>query len=217
MIRRTRGLSEADWGRLEKRAELLESRTGIQVVVTVTPRSDAYPEIPWKAFSLGVAVASPVALLLAGSVGAASMGMLTMILAFGLLLALLAIFVPCGGRLLLGRARAEQEVLQRAEGIFLERELFRTRERHGVLLLASLYERRLVLLADARVRATLGPDELACPVSAALPFLSRGLVAEGMEIALGELEARLLARGFSGGGGDELGDEVIVDPRGEGG
>ncbi len=207
-----RGLGEADRERLEKRATLVETRTGAQVVVAVAPRSDAYPEIPWKAFGLGVAVASPAAVWWAEAAGLAVLPPLAAVLAAGLLLALAAIFIPSIGRLLVGNARADREARQHAGGIFLERELFRTRERDGILLLASLYERRLVLLADARVRATLGPEELARPVAAAVPLLSRGRTAEGLLAALEELEAVLLARGFAGGGADEIAEELIVDP-----
>lgn len=207
-----RGVGEADRERLEKRASLLEGRTGVQVVVAVTPRSDAYPEIPWKAFALGVAVSSPAAVWWADAAGLAVLAPLAAVLAAGLVLALAAVFVPSIGRLLVGSGRAEREARQHAGDIFLERELFRTRERDGILLLASLYERRLVLLADARVRATLGPEELARPVAAAIPLLSRGRTAEGLLAALEELEAALLARGFRGGGADEITEELIVDP-----
>ncbi len=213
MTRRMRGLDEADRERLERRATLVEARTGAQVVVCVTPRSDAYPEVPWKAFSLGVAAAAPAAVWLAASGEKASViPPLVAILAAGLVLALAAIFIPSIGRLLVGNERADREVRQQAGGFFLERELFRTRERDGILLLASLYERRLVLLADARVRATLGPEELARPMGAAIPLLSRGRTAEGLLAALEELEAVLLARGFAGGGTDEIAEELIVDP-----
>ncbi len=183
------------------------------MVVAVTPRSDAYPEIPWKAFASASPSRRRPPCCWPRPLGPRRSPLLTAVLAVGLVAGPRGHLRPArSGGSSLGSGRAEHEARQHAGGIFLERELFRTRERDGILLLASLYERRLVLLADARVRGMLGPEELARPVTAAIPLLSSGRTAEGMLAALEELEAVLLARGFTGGGADEIAEELIVDP-----
>lgn len=42
---------------LDPRVAEVEKRTGVQIVVAVIEKSDSYPELPWKAFALGAAVA----------------------------------------------------------------------------------------------------------------------------------------------------------------
>jgi uncharacterized membrane protein len=42
---------------LDQRIAEVEKLTGVQIVIAVIERSDAYPELPWKAFALGAAVA----------------------------------------------------------------------------------------------------------------------------------------------------------------
>lgn len=45
--------------------------------------------------------------------------------------------------------RAEAEVRQHAQAMFLERGVFQTRDRTGLLLMISLFEHRIVILPDA--------------------------------------------------------------------
>ena len=55
-MRRT--LTQQERARLKGRVAEAEARTGAQLVVAVIDRCDAYPELPWKAFALGVATTS---------------------------------------------------------------------------------------------------------------------------------------------------------------
>ena len=41
----------------------IEARTGVEIVAVVTAKSSDYPQIPWKAFALGVSVAAAVLVL----------------------------------------------------------------------------------------------------------------------------------------------------------
>lgn len=51
-------LSPAESEAIDRLIEAVETRTGVQVLVAVVPRSDSYAELPWKAFALGAAVPS---------------------------------------------------------------------------------------------------------------------------------------------------------------
>src|SRR5206468_3641109 len=74
------------------------------------------------------------------------------ILAAGAASALLAVFVPAFARLFLRKVRAEVEVRQYAQSMFLDRHVFAAPGRRGVLVLVSLFERRIEILADAGFR-----------------------------------------------------------------
>src|SRR6266852_5151260 len=71
-----------------------------------------------------------------------------MILGVAAASALLAVFVPGFARLFLRPVRRHLEVRHYARSLFLTRELFKTRERNGVLLLISRFERQVEILPD---------------------------------------------------------------------
>lgn len=50
-------LNNEERGRLNQLIADAEKRTGAQIVLAVIERSDAYDEIPWKAFALGASLA----------------------------------------------------------------------------------------------------------------------------------------------------------------
>ena len=151
---------------LDRRVAEAEKRTGAQIVLAVVRRSDVYAELPWKAFALGAAVAGTGAVMFnlqrpAWNSGAAVLFSVVATLAVGAACALLCVLVPGFARLFLDAHRAEVEVKQYAESLFLSRELFATRDRIGVLLLVSMFERVSrknscsVLLSCCKVIATL--------------------------------------------------------------
>ena len=61
--------------------------------------------------------------------------------------------VPPFARLFLAAHRRDLEVRQHAQSLFLTRELFATRARTGVLILVSLFERRIEILPDTGLHA----------------------------------------------------------------
>ena len=62
--------------------------------------------------------------------------------------------MPAFARLFLRKSRAAVEVLQYAKMQFLDRELFATPNRTAILVLVSMLERRVVILADKGLRRT---------------------------------------------------------------
>jgi putative membrane protein len=190
---------------VERRVAALEARTGIQVVAAVVARSDHYPEIPWTAFALGAslgALAAALAGLLRAPWVAAAAEWLhgVAILAAGATCALAAVLAPGFARLFLRDTRADGEVLQHAEGMFLEREVFRTPSRTGLLVLASLFERRVVVVPDVGFRERIGPEEWRPVVDRMAPALAAGRTAAAFGDGLAALEELLERKGFSAGG-----------------
>lgn len=204
---------------IQAAAEQLEARTGVQVLTAVIGKADHYPEVPWKAFALATALA---VLALAGRalldppwfapVHAAADAVIA--IGVGLLGALLALLAPPLARRLAGSARLLGEVEQYARAFFLEREVFATRGRKGVLLLVSCFERKLVVLPDTGLSASLDAPALAPVLAAMRAPLARSAYAEALLAGLAALEAALLAAGFRGapGGADEIPPELIQDP-----
>ncbi len=81
-------------------------------------------------------------------------------LVVGVVCALLCVVVPTFARLFLETHRAEVEVRQYADSLFLSRELFATRRRTGILMLVSLFERRVVVLPDTGLSERLSQNAI---------------------------------------------------------
>jgi putative membrane protein len=150
-----RFFSEADREAIRATVREAESRTSGEIVPYVVDRSDDYASAAWKGAALGALLAPLIALAiyrwapiwgipleywiaLPGPVGGAA--------AY-----LLATFLPPVRRLLAGVHVLEARVRRRAAAAFLEQEVFQTESRTGILLFVSLFERRVVLLADSGI------------------------------------------------------------------
>ena len=186
-------LDPADRQRIEAAVIEAERATSGEIVVAVVHASDEYGSAGWR---LGVALAvlaflglvhfrpelSPLAYLAAQ--GAALLA--------GHPLARLD---PVR-RLLISDALAERRVRQRAVRAFAQNGLSRTVGRTGILLLASLLERRVVVLADEGIQRVLDPAESwQDVVDLAVQGLREGRPAQGLVAAVercGETLARHL-------------------------
>lgn len=197
----------------------MEKRTGAQIVLAVIERSDAYPELPWKAFALGTAVAG-----LAASVqemvrpgwtsGSEALLAVVVALATGITGALLCVYVPVVARLFLDSHRASAEVRQYASSLFLSREMFATRRRTGILLLVSLFERRVVVLPDTGLVQRLSPDALQAVIARMTAALKKGQINRALEDGLSSLEDALAGTATGESGGNEL-PNGVVEEKGE--
>ncbi len=209
-------LSDEERKVLDQRIAEAEKRTGAQVVLAVIGKSDAYAEIPWKAFALGASLAGLLVLLmnikgpLASSVQAALLA-IVLTLAAGAGFALLAVFVPDFARLFLFTHRAEMETKQYAESLFLSRELFATRDRRAVLLMVSLFERRIVVLPDKGLAGEFGEEAIHRVIDSMRPDLTAGRTGQALVAGLKSLEENISTTGKSGCPENSLPDDVIEE------
>ncbi len=99
-----------------------------------------------------------------------------------------ALPAPCCASLCRGFARffleahrAEVEVRQYAQSLFLSREVFATRGRTGVLLLVSMFERQVVLLPDTGLAKRLSREAMHHIVARMTAALAGGQVRLALE------------------------------------
>lgn len=194
-------LTQEEQNLLSARVTGLETRTGTQAVAAVIGKSDSYPEAPWKAFALGAALAalySAARSLIAyeWEAGETALRHAVVILGSGAVLALLAVLLEPFARLFTDRRRRDLEVTQYAKALFFDRGLDRTRGRIGILMLVSLFERKVVILADDGFEARIDRDDWQRLTDRMTLLLSRGYVAGALHAGLEGLEALLLARGY---------------------
>lgn len=155
--------TEADLEAVRAAVVEAEARTSGEIVPYVVPESDDYTGALWKGAALGALAgpllaeaiylwgdfwggALPLWLVLPAAVGAAA----------GFLLAAL---VPAVKRWLAGGDLLDERTRQRAEMAFLEQEVFRTRDRTGILLFLSLFEHRVVVLGDSGINQKVDPGQ----------------------------------------------------------
>ena len=209
-------LSQAEADAIEVRIARIERATGVQVVTAIVGRSDAYPELAWKAFALGVAVAALI--VVAFDIARpdwmlryAAWSNVTPILGIGAASAILALVLPAYARLFLNRVRCAGEVRQYAQAMFLERQLFKTHHRNGVLFFASAFERRVEIIADIGFAGRVDEREWRTVIDAMTPSLAGANPAEAFARGLDRVEVLLAEKGVHGhGGGNELPDRPIV-------
>ena len=209
-------LSETERAWLDRRVAEAEERTGAQIVLSVSERSDVYAELPWKAFALGSAVAGCSVVLLdllraAWSSPAMVLVAVTATLLAGTAAALLCVTVPGFARLFLDKDRAGVEARQYAESLFLSRELFATRGRTGILLFVSLFERTVVALPDSGLEKRLGPDALQAIISAMTHALAEGQVASAFGAGLTGLEQALTGAATDDVSENELPNRIVEE------
>ena len=202
---------------LEALVVRLEAATGIQIVPAIVGKADNYPEVPWKAFGLGVAFGA-LALVVsdymrpAWATASTAATHALIVLGGAAVCTLLAAFVPSIARLLLNRRRTDVEVRQYAESMFLRRALFATRGRTGVLVLVSLFERRIEIIADSGFDGRVTPAEWQDVIVRMTPHLRSGRPFDALRDALAAVEALLVAKAFRGSGApNELPDRAIEE------
>jgi putative membrane protein len=171
----------------------------VQIVAAVVGKSDAYLELPWKAFALGVSAAALAtvtadALRPQWTTSNTAIIQAAIVLGAGAACALLAIFVPAFARLFLRVVRAEGEVRQYAQSMCLDRQIFATPGRRGVLVFISLFERRIEILADRGFRDRVSARDWNAIIERMMPLLRRGRPFDALQHALTALDELLVAR-----------------------
>lgn len=140
-----------------------EQRTSGEIVPYFVEASDAYPGALWKGIALG---AFAGALIAEGVwfLGDFWGGLIPLWIALpaaagGALGFLLTAYVPAVKRWMAGDDLLDLRTRQRAEMAFLEQEVFRTRDRTGILLFLSLFEHRVVVIGDSGINQKVEPGQ----------------------------------------------------------
>lgn len=152
-----RHLSDDDLERVRRAVEAAEERSAGEIVPYVVEASDDYEAAAWKGAALGALAGVLAAVLvhrLGGYWGGGPLvwGLLPAAAgaAAGFLAAAWALPVR---RWLVPAEERELRVERRAAEAFVEREVFATRDRTGILIFLSLFERRVVVMADSGIHA----------------------------------------------------------------
>jgi len=189
--------SQSDLDRIAQAVRSAESKTSGEIVPYFVTQSDDYSIARWR----GGAALAAIALLVLLAVQMTSkmwfpLGDLEfsgMIVGAFLLGMLLVHTVPSLRRLMLSHAHMDHLVAQRASVAFLSEEVFKTRERTGILIFLSFFERRVVVLGDSGINAKIDPSDWRGIVQTFIKSVKQGRTADGLIDAIqqcGELLQR---------------------------
>lgn len=165
-----------------------EARSMGQVVPVVVERSEPYEEARWIAAVVAAALVTGLVELLRWEPTIAELFALQIL---GGLLGWIAGRLAPVERLLAGKGHQERAVQARAEQAFFEHGLHETRDGTGVLIFASLRERRAVVIGDRGIHARMGDVEWKRAVEALVDGMRRDSPGDGFVAAIAIAGARL--------------------------
>jgi len=206
-------LTEQDLARISAAVAEAEQHTSGEIVPMIFARSDDYPGARWR---LAIVTA-----LLFGLVtsfwldGQTNMGNPTWILWAeipGLYIGYWLGSFDAVLRPFLVSSKVDEEVHQRALQAFVSHNLHATRDHTGILIMVSLLEHRVEILADSGINSKVPADAWQQIVADMLAQIKTGDLVEGLCIAVREC-AQVLAAEFPGShdNPDEISNRVIVE------
>ncbi len=146
-------LSDADRERIRAAVREAERHSGAEIVPVIVAACGGHRAADWAGTALGAlagALASPW-ISLARGWAPPSRWLAPLCVVAGALAGALLAQVPALRRALTGRAGLEARVDAMAHLAFVRHEVFRTRDRTGILLLVARFERQVRVLADSAV------------------------------------------------------------------
>lgn len=189
--------SSADLRAVEAAVEEAEAATAGEIVTYIAVNSDAYHLASWKGATLGavsfsVLAAAALSLSEPWAVWLEAWIVVPPMLG-GALGYLLAVTIPKVRRALIDQEVIEQRVRSRARQVFLGEEVFNTRDRTGILLYLSLFERRLEVVADTGIVAAVPQAAWDGVGEGLIAAVRSGRAGDGLVLAVGAC-GRILAQ-----------------------
>jgi putative membrane protein len=219
-------IDRLDAERVRAAVEQAEERTAAEIVPVVVPRSADYEVATWRGGAAGtlLTLSGVLLILLVGDGGAiaelASPWVLVgIVLGGGIATALLTPIAAPLQRVLAGPDLLDETVRRRALQAFVEEEVFATRDRTGILIFVSLWERRVEVLSDTTVDDRVRPDDWTEIRARIQDGLRGGSLTDGLVEAIGMCGRLLERRGVNVRPDDEneLPDDVRTPDSPDGG
>lgn len=190
--------TQPDLDRIATAVKEAEHKTSGEIVPYVVDRSDDYDEAVWRGGFLCAMIALSVFLVARLFTDQWLPSTITIILiifaAAGVGLFLVK-FIPALKLFFAGGDDIERRVSQCAKEAFLTEEVFKTRDRTGILIFLSLLEKRVVVMGDAGINAKVAESEWKEIVQRIVDGMRAGKPADGLIDAIHQCGKLLQAHG----------------------
>lgn len=193
--------SEQDLDRIRESVGQAEGDTSGEVVPYVVQQSDDYAEAELRgalAFSLIPPAIFFVLNMFTGFwITPDALELALAILIFMAIGWLAAGKIPPCKRFFAGRALMERRTAQRAAEAFVSEEIFKTRDRTGILIFISVFERNVLVIGDSGISAKVGKEEWQGIVGHITGGIRSGRKADAIIEAMKMCSDLLKAKGFT--------------------
>ncbi len=184
MFRRSRYFSPQDLERISAAVREAEQKTSGEIVPYFVRQSDRYEEAVWRgAAFLAFTVLGGVTIVRLFTevwlpLDTVELALLTM--GAGGVGALLVGLIPPLKRFLSGDELIDRRVALRAADAFISEEVFRTRDRTGILIFLSLLEHKVMVVGDVGINAKVDRSEWEDVVARIVRGVNAGTPVEGL-------------------------------------
>lgn len=213
--------SDKDLQRIKDAVQQAENKISGEVVPVIVERSGNYAIANYKAGVIVAALAFVLMIILDRYIIADASHTLYydpvfifVVVAFsGLVGAFLPNFVEPLKRWLITQPYLDLVTRQRAETVFLEEEIFSTRQRTGIMIFISFFEHEVIVMADKGINKVVDQKEWDNVVAGLVAKIREGKMVEGLEAAIKRCGEILLEKGFHKTEDDinELGDDLRIN------
>ena len=213
--------SESDLLRIKNAVKEAEQKISGEIVPVIVEKSGEYSVANYKGGLLGAAIAFMSMIVmdryLIENAGETlyydPLFIFLVVVLGGLLGATITRFIPEVARKLVTQQSLDAATRQRAENAFLAEEVFNTRQRTGIMIFISFFEREVMVIADKGISKVVEQKEWDRIVQELVRNIRMGKLIDGLEGAIKRCGEILLEKGFTITADDvnELGDDLRID------
>ncbi len=202
-------LTQSDQDKISKAVLEAELLTTGEIVPMVVTQSDNYPGARWR---LAIVTAMFFGFLAYYFLGDFDPAWILWVQIPGLYIGYWLGTFSAVLRPFLESSKVDEEVHQRALQAFISLDLHATKDRTGILIMASLFERRVEILADTGINAKVSRDTWQGIVADMIGRIKSDDLTEGFCIAVREC-GEVLAKDFPGShdNPDEISNKVVIE------
>jgi len=216
MATKNKYFTEDDLARISAAVKAAESKTSGEIVPFFVPQSDDYEEATWRGAvmfgALPLAILAFLRLFSDYWLATSALRIILLFFSTSILGALLVRFIPRMRCFFAGKDLLQHRVSLRASRAFVSEEVFKTRDRTGILIFLSFMERIVVVLGDSGINAKVQQSDWDGIVQTIVGGMKTKQPAEGLIRAIGQCGELLQKHGVArkSDDSDELSDQLRI-------
>ncbi len=179
-------LAEADLNHIKEAVSAAEKQTSGEIVPYIVRQSAQHEVAVWRGAALLALLAYAMILAVrwfsgwGGTLITEGITPVLVVILTGAIGAVVTQWIPGLKRKLAGNRRLALATHHRAMEAFVEKEVFLTRERTGILLFISLFEHRIEVVGDSGINAKVSPEEWTHIVAIIRTHMKDGRLKDGL-------------------------------------
>jgi len=199
-IKASKYLSEEQLAKIERAVRLAESDISGEIVPVFVKKCSEYDLVKYRVGVIASVLAFAGLIIYDRLVAPLSiidpLWYFTVVVSSGLIIVVLS-YAPPIGRLMAGKALLNGTATRKADSIFLQEEIFGTRQRRGVMIFIAFFERCVIIRADKGINAVVPAQVWDRLENQLVNKINDGQLFEGILGAIAECGKLMEEYGFS--------------------